>query len=113
MFTQTRDDKRWNVFEVKLDGSGFKPLINNEEPDLEFYDGTYLPDGRILAISNIGYQGVPCVNGSDAVGNLVLYDPQKGNLDVYKRQSLPFRDSGTKTIQRLYGKPYGRCGTRI
>lgn len=80
MFTQTRDDKRWNVFEVKLDGSGFKPLINNEEPDLEFYDGTYLPDGRILAISNIGYQGVPCVNGSDAVGNLVLYDPQKGNL---------------------------------
>lgn len=77
MFTQIRDDKRWNVFEVKLDGSGFKPLINNEEPDLEFYDGTYLPDGRILAISNIGYQGVPCVNGSDAVGNLVLYDPEK------------------------------------
>ena len=80
MFTQIRDDKRWNVFEVKLDGSGFKPLINNEEPDLEFYDGTYLPDGRILAISNIGYQGVPCVNGSDAVGNLVLYDPEKGSL---------------------------------
>ena len=80
MFTQTRDDKRWNVFEVKLDGTGFKPLIENEEPDLEFYDGTYLPDGRILAISNIGYQGVPCVNGNDAVGNLVLYDPAKKNL---------------------------------
>ena len=80
MFTQTRKDKRWNVFEVKLDGTGLKELINNEEPDLEFYDGTYLPDGRILAISNIGYQGVPCVNGSDPVGNLVLYTPQTGNL---------------------------------
>ena len=80
MFTQTRNDKRWNIFEVKLDGSGLKELIKNEEPDLEFYDGTYLPDGRVLAISNIGYQGVPCVNGSDPVGNLVLYTPQTGNL---------------------------------
>lgn len=80
MFTQLRDDKRWNVFEVKLDGTGFKPLVENDEPDLEFYDGTYLPDGRILAISNIGYQGVPCVNGSDPVGNLVLYNPKDKNL---------------------------------
>ena len=30
-----------------------KQLIHNEEPDLEFYDGTYLPDGRIIANSNI------------------------------------------------------------
>ena len=34
----------------------------------------------MLAISNIGYQGVPCVNGSDAVGNMVLYDPSNGYL---------------------------------
>lgn len=80
MFSQLQADRRWNVFEVKLDGSGYQPLIDNEEPDLEFYDGTYLPDGRILAISNIGYQGVPCVSGSDAVGNLVLYDPENRNL---------------------------------
>lgn len=80
MFTQLQEDKRWNVFEVKLDGTGFKPLVENEEPDLEFYDGTYLPDGRILAISNIGYQGVPCVNGNDQVGNLVLYNPKDKNL---------------------------------
>lgn len=80
MFTQLQEDKRWNVFEVKLDGTGFKKLIENEEPDLEFYDGTYLPDGRILAISNIGYQGVPCVSGSDQVGNLVLYNPENKNL---------------------------------
>ena len=57
-----RNDKRWNVYEVKLDGTGCKKLIENEEPDLEFYDGTYLPDGRIIANSNIGYQGVPCVS---------------------------------------------------
>lgn len=80
MFTQLQEDRRWNVFEVNLDGTGFKKIIENEEPDLEFYDGTYLPDGRIIAISNIGYQGVPCVSGSDAVGNMVLYNPKDKNL---------------------------------
>ena len=80
MFTQTMSDNRWNVFEVKLNNADCKKLIDNPEPDLEFYDGTYLPDGRIIANSNIGYQGVPCVNGSDPVGNLVLYTPQTGNL---------------------------------
>lgn len=76
MFTQTMSDNRWNVFEVKLNNGDCKKLIDNPEPDLEFYDGTYLPDGRIIANSNIGYQGVPCVNGSDPVGNMVLYTPQ-------------------------------------
>lgn len=76
MFTQTMDDKRWNIHEVKLDGTGYRPLMEMLEPDLEFYDGTYLPDGRLIAISNIGYQGVPCVSGDDPVGNMVLYDPK-------------------------------------
>lgn len=67
-------------FEVKLDGTGCKPLVETVEPDLEFYDGTYLPDGRIIANSNIGYQGVPCVSGSDPVGNMVLYTPQNKGL---------------------------------
>lgn len=82
MFTTLmgENDKRWNVYEVKLDGTCCKKLIENEEPDLEFYDGTYLPDGRIIANSNIGYQGVPCVSGDDPVGNMVLYTPEQKNL---------------------------------
>ena len=80
MFTQTMSDNRWNVFEVKLNNGDCKKLIDNPESDLEFYDGTYLPDGRIIANSNIGYQGVPCVSGSDPVGNMVLYTPQSKNL---------------------------------
>lgn len=80
MFTSLMPDARWNVFEVKTDGSGFKPLVETVEPDLEFYDGTYLPDGRVIANSNIGYQGVPCVNGSDPVGNMVLYNPKSKDM---------------------------------
>ena len=80
MFTATMPDNRWNIHEVKLDGTGYKTLVENKEPDLEFYDGTYLPDGRLIAISNIGYQGVPCVSGSDPVGNMVLYNPQNQDM---------------------------------
>lgn len=76
MFTSVMPDNRWNVFEVKTDGTGFRPLVETTEPELEFYDGTYLPDGRIIANANIGYQGVPCVNGDDPVGNMVLFDPK-------------------------------------
>jgi formylglycine-generating enzyme required for sulfatase activity len=80
LFSATDDNKRWNVFEVKTDGTGFRKVINIDEPDLEFFDGTYLPDGRFVAVSNIGYQGVPCVSGGDAVGNLVSYDPKTNAL---------------------------------
>lgn len=80
MFTQTEENKHWNIFEVKLDGTGFKPMVECSEPDIEFYDGTYLPDGRVIAVSNIGYQGVPCVSGSDAVGNMMLFDPKDKSL---------------------------------
>ncbi len=80
MFTSLMPDKRWNVFEVKTDGTGFKPLVETVEPDLEFYDGTYLPDGRVIANANIGYQGVPCVSGEDPVGNMVLFNPETKDL---------------------------------
>ncbi|MEI6678942.1 MAG: SUMF1/EgtB/PvdO family nonheme iron enzyme [Mariniphaga sp.] len=80
LFSATDDTKRWNVFEVRSDGTGFRKVINIDEPDLEFFDGTYLPDGRFVAVSNIGYQGVPCVSGGDAVGNLVSYDPKTDAL---------------------------------
>lgn len=81
LFTSLMPDKRWNIFETTLDGNGTaKPMVDTVEPDLEFFDGAYLPDGRMIAISNVGYQGVPCVNGWDPVGNSMLYDPKTKHL---------------------------------
>lgn len=80
MFSMVDTDKRWQVFEVKLDGTGLKKLIHSPEKDLEFFDATYLPSGKFIAVSNIGYNGVPCVNGNDEVGNMCLYDPKDGSL---------------------------------
>ncbi len=81
MFTSIDERGMWNMFEVGLeDGKEARKVIDNPEKDLEFIDGSYLPDGRVLAITNIGYQGVPCVHGYDAVGNMAIYDPATKNL---------------------------------
>ena len=80
LFTAVGNDNKWGVFEVNRDGSNFHRVINSEEPDLEFFDGAYMPSGRIIAMSNIGYQGVPCVNGDDPVGNMIAYEPATGAM---------------------------------
>ncbi|MDY3070168.1 MAG: SUMF1/EgtB/PvdO family nonheme iron enzyme [Parabacteroides sp.] len=80
IFTSVTEDERLNVYGGSINDGKFTPLIVTEEPDLEFYDGIYLPDGRILAVSNIGYQAVPCIHGDGPVGNMVLYDPKTKKL---------------------------------
>lgn len=80
LFSMTDSAKRWQIFEIGVDGTGLKQLTRINEPDLEFFDGAYLPDGKILAVSNIGYNAVPCVDGNAAVGNTCLYNPENGSL---------------------------------
>ncbi|MBQ5860946.1 MAG: formylglycine-generating enzyme family protein, partial [Alistipes sp.] len=80
LFTAADDNQRWGVYEVNRDGTNFHKVIHSEEPDLEFFDGAYMPSGRIIAMSNIGYQGVPCVNGGDQVGNMIAYEPATGAM---------------------------------
>ena len=80
LFTAADENHRWGVFEVNRNGENLHKVIKVDEPDLEFFDGAYMPDGRIIAMSNIGYQGVPCVNGDDPVGNMISYDPKNGAM---------------------------------
>ncbi len=80
MFSSLNDRGLWGVFEVPLNGGEPKELVTTDDADLEFFDATYLPGGNISAISNIGYQGVPCVDGYDPVGNMVIYNPEKSSL---------------------------------
>ena len=54
--------------------------MNRPRKTFEFFDATWLPSGKIIAVSNIGYNGVPCVNGNDEVGNMVLYNPEDRSL---------------------------------
>ena len=76
LFSSLDKDRKWQIYEINTDGSGFHQKITSNEPDLEFCDANYLPDGKVVATTNIGYNGVPCVHGDDVVANLVSFDPQ-------------------------------------
>lgn len=75
-----KDDHHWQVFEIGTDGNNLKQLTNQMGEDLDFSDGCYLPNGKIMAVSNVGVHGVPCVSGSDQVGNMCLIDPSKNEM---------------------------------
>ncbi len=80
LFSAVNEKGMWSVYEANMDGSNVHEVIKVEEDDLEFTDGSFLPDGRYMAVSNVGYHGVPCVSGSAPVGNMMIYDPKTDNL---------------------------------
>ncbi|MBM3475812.1 MAG: hypothetical protein FJX75_21300 [Armatimonadetes bacterium] len=59
----------YNVYEINVDGSGLRQVTTSPWPDIDNYDGCYLPDGDILFCSTRNFQGVPCT-GPDRVGLL-------------------------------------------
>ena len=65
---------RWQIWEIKADGTGLRQVTPGEEPDVDNYNACYLPDGRILFDSTRCFQGVPCVGGGNTVANLCLMD---------------------------------------
>ena len=75
LFSMPGANLRWQVFEIKTDGSSLRtlPLIN--EPDVDNYDACYMPGGRIIFSSTAPFTGVPCVRGSAHVANLFRLDP--------------------------------------
>ena len=75
LFSSLDEKRKWQIYEIKTDGSGLHQKITVDEPDLEFCDANYLPDGKVVATTNIGYNGVPCVHGDDVVANLISFDP--------------------------------------
>ncbi|MEG2856971.1 MAG: formylglycine-generating enzyme family protein, partial [Bacteroides sp.] len=81
MFTMNEPgEHHWQVYEVGVDGKNLKQITNGSKEDLDYFDACYLPNGKIMVLSNVGGQGVPCVNGSDQVGNLCLFDPKTKDM---------------------------------
>ena len=70
LFSMPGKHDRWQVWEVKADGSGLRQVTPGEEPDVENYDPCYLPDGKILYTSSLAFHGVPCVGGGNNVANI-------------------------------------------
>ena len=69
LFSMPGSHGRWQVFEMRIDGSGLRELPLIREPDVDNYDACYLPDGRVVFTSTATFVGVPCVYGNSHVTN--------------------------------------------
>ena len=69
----------WRLWEIKADGSGLRQLTP-DLPQVDNFDGCYLPDGKILFNSTMNFHGVPCVGGRDHVANLCRMDADGKNV---------------------------------
>ena len=64
-------DQDWQVFEIRLDGTGLRQISPEIENGINNYDAAYLPNGDVLFTSTLPMVSVPCVAGGAHVANLV------------------------------------------
>ncbi len=80
LFSSIGTNKRWQVFELMLGQSEPSVVTPETYPDIDNYNGIYLPDGRIIYDSTSSFVGVPCVGGADTVANLHLLSADRKNV---------------------------------
>ena len=99
----SEDNKRWAIFEINVDGTGLKTLSPTDQPDVDFFDSCYTPEGQVIACSNAGKQGLPCINGSDPMANIYTIDPEtKKELGKIGEQDSDWHPTPLKNGRIMY-----------
>lgn len=80
LFSMPGPNGRWQVYEMRADGSNLSQLTLVEQPDVDNYDACYLPDGNVLFTSTAPMVGVPCVAGSSHVSNVYRWERSSGAI---------------------------------
>ena len=70
LVTALSENRTWQIFELGIDGSGFRQVTPSIGNDVDNVEGCYVPDGAVLFISTANMMGVPCIDGSSPVGNV-------------------------------------------
>ena len=73
------ESNSFQVYEMNIDGTG-KRRITTPVPAIDNYNGIYLPGGKILFCSTSSLNAVPCVSGSQYVGNLYEINPDGSGM---------------------------------
>jgi len=79
MFSMPDAKKKWQIFEIDIDGKGLRQLSPQDQPDVHNLDSCYLPNENIAYVSTAPFQGVPC-NASVNVGMLYIMDRNGENV---------------------------------
>jgi formylglycine-generating enzyme required for sulfatase activity len=80
LFSMRAANGRFQVFELNTDGSRLRQLSLINEPDVDNYEGCYLPNGDIVFCSTAPFTGVPCVQGHAHISQLYRYDSKSGAI---------------------------------
>lgn len=67
----------WGIYEMDTNGNQWTKAFEDPNPEVDYYDACYLPDGRIITTATVGFNGVPCVSGGDYVANLQLIEKDR------------------------------------
>jgi len=70
LVTALSENKTWQIFELGIDGTGFRQVTPSVGNDVDNVEGCYVPDGAVVFISTANMMGVPCIDGSSPVGNI-------------------------------------------
>lgn len=95
-------NQRWSIFEMKTDGSGLRTLTPNDQPDVDFFDSCYTPDGAVIACSTSGRQGLPCINGSDLMANIYRIEKDKKVRQLTFEQDSDWHTAPLKNGRIMY-----------
>ena len=79
LFSSLDDKSQWNIDELDVATGKVRELSPRIFPDIDNFDGCYLPNGKIIYCSTATFVGVPCVAGTDYVPNLFVMDPNAGS----------------------------------
>ncbi len=74
LFSMMDENSRWQVWEIRTDGTGLRQVTPSDASDVDNYDSCYLPDERIIFTSTACLIGVPCVYGNSHVTNTYICD---------------------------------------
>ncbi len=80
LFTGINSNMCLALFESKPDGSGVTEVTPTGSPDVDWFDGCYTPDGRIIMLGTAAYQGLPCEGGSKPMALLYQLDRTSGSI---------------------------------
>ncbi len=75
-----KKDGTWQVFELNTDGSGLRQVSPDIGEDVDNYNGTYLPSGKMIFCSTANMTGIPCIGGKGNVGTLYSADLNGDNM---------------------------------
>jgi formylglycine-generating enzyme required for sulfatase activity len=82
LFSSIGKNGAWRLHELRIDPKTGQPandtlreIDNGDKPDVDHYDGCYLPDGDIMFCSTACFIGVPCVFGGSHVAVLYRMHP--------------------------------------